>query len=220
MHDNLIEHVKSAQNQQAKYYDAKHKRIEFSVGDKVWLLAPNIRTERPSKKLDWKRLGPFTISYRVGVQAYHLQLPASMKIHPVFHVSLLEPYKPNIIPGRTQPPPPPVLVKDSPEVEIEYEVEEILDSEIRRHRLFYLVKWKGFTAEYNSWEPASNVANSPTLLRQFHSKYPDKPASASASASPAKVCFLGSSTRFYSPNLSTSTILPASTSINTYTTCI
>jgi hypothetical protein len=206
LHDELIEHVKAAQNQQAKYYDAKHRRIEFSVGDKVWLLAPNIRTDRPSKKLDWKRLGPFTICERIGLQAYKLDLPASMKIHPVFHISLLEPYKSNLIPGRIQPPPPPVLVKDSPE--LEYEVEEILDSKLLHRRLFYLIKWKGYPVSENSWEPASNVSNSPLLIRQFHSQYPNKP-----SAVPAKVCFLGSNIQFYSP------ILPSS-HVDNHSTCV
>ena len=60
-HSDLIESIKSTQNHQARYYDAKHKRIEFSVGDKVWLSSLNISTQRPSKKLDWKRLGPFMI---------------------------------------------------------------------------------------------------------------------------------------------------------------
>ena len=61
-HDDFIENIKSTQNHQARYYDAKHKRIEFSVGDKVWLSSVNISTQCPSKKLDWKRLGPFTIT--------------------------------------------------------------------------------------------------------------------------------------------------------------
>ena len=60
-HSDLIESIKSAQNHQARYYDAKHKRIEFSVGDKVWLSSLNISTQRPSKKLDWKYLGPFMV---------------------------------------------------------------------------------------------------------------------------------------------------------------
>ena len=46
-YDDLIESIKSAQNYQAHYYNAKHKRIEFSVGDKVWLSYTNISTQRP-----------------------------------------------------------------------------------------------------------------------------------------------------------------------------
>ena len=61
IHEDLTELIKVTQNQQAKYYDAKHKRVEYKVGDKVWLLSSNIRTQRPSKKLDWKRLGPYPI---------------------------------------------------------------------------------------------------------------------------------------------------------------
>ena len=49
----------------------------------------------------------------------------------VFHVSLLEPYKPSIIPGRIQEPPPLVAIND----ENEWEIEEILDSAVRRHKL-------------------------------------------------------------------------------------
>jgi len=167
----LIENIKSAQNHQARYYDAKHKPIEFSAGDKVWLSSLNISTQRPSKKLDWKRLGPFTILERIGTQAYRLQLPSSMKVHPVFHVSLLEPYVPSTIPNRTRPPPPPVIV-DS---QVEYEVEEILDSKYIRKSLYYLVKWKGYDPCDNTWEPASSVKNSPRLVEAFHSKYPNRP---------------------------------------------
>src|SRR3982074_698190 len=88
LHESLIQNIKIAQDHQARYYDAKHKRIEFQIGDKVWLLSHNVRTERPSKKLDWKRLDPFQITKRIGMQAYELDLPNSMRIHPVFHVSL------------------------------------------------------------------------------------------------------------------------------------
>jgi hypothetical protein len=172
MQDQLVENVKRAQNSQARYYDAKHQRIEFKVGDKVWLSLQNIRTQRPSKKLDWKKLGPFEITERIGMQAYRLALPPALKIHPVFHVSLLEPHKVNIIAGRTVAPSPPVVIDDSPE----YEVEAILDSKISRSRLFYLVKWKGYPDSDNSWEPEIHVQHATDLVEKFHTRYPTKPS--------------------------------------------
>ena len=82
--------------------------------------------QRPSKKLDWKHIGPFMILEKIGLQAYRLQLPSSLKIHPIFHVSLLEPYRENTLPDCVQPPPPPVILNNSNEPK--FEVEEILDS--------------------------------------------------------------------------------------------
>src|SRR5438045_1349771 len=135
LHENLSELIKVTQNQQAKYYDAKHKRVEYNVGDKVWLLSTSIRTQRPSRKLDCRRLGPYSILERIGTQAYRLQLPPSLKVHPVFHVSLLDRYVESEIPGRIQSLPPPVVVED----QLAYEVEEVLDSRLMHNRLFYLV---------------------------------------------------------------------------------
>ena len=57
----------------------------------VWLLAKNINTTQPSKKLAHRWLGPFPILERIGKQAYKLELPQRYRsIHNVFHVSLLE----------------------------------------------------------------------------------------------------------------------------------
>jgi hypothetical protein len=54
-----------------------------------------------------------------------------MKIHPVFHVSLLEPYKELTIPRRLPTPPPPIEING----EEEFEVSKIIDSRINRKRL-------------------------------------------------------------------------------------
>src|SRR5262249_46404851 len=67
----------------------KHKPLEFKEGDQVYLHTKNLKTGRPSKKLDAKRTGPFKVLKRVGPVAYKLELPLSWKIHPVFHISLL-----------------------------------------------------------------------------------------------------------------------------------
>jgi len=84
-------------------------------------------------------MGPFKVLKVVGEGklACKLELPAQMRVHPVFHVSLLEPYHENALPGRVQEPSLPVEV----EGELEYEVAEILDSKIEGRKLKYLVDW-------------------------------------------------------------------------------
>jgi Chromo (CHRromatin Organisation MOdifier) domain len=172
VHERLVENVKISQDYQARYYDAKHKPMQFQPGDLVWLNASNISTSRPSKKLDWKRLGPFKIIKRVGLQSYQLDLPPTMKIHDVFHVSLLDPYKSSSIPAHSFPPaPPPLYVQDDQEY---WEVENILDSKFIGRRLYYLVKWKGFPDSDNSWQPRSNIP-ARALIQKYHKNNPSRP---------------------------------------------
>ena len=85
------------------------------------------RSTRPSHKLFEKYLGPFEILAKAGTHSYTLRLPDTIcSVHPVFHVSMLEPATPNEIPNRVQSPPPPVEVQG----ELEYEISEVLDSKI------------------------------------------------------------------------------------------
>ena len=98
-------------------------------------------------------------------------------IHPVFHVSMLEPCTPNTIPARVPSPPPPVEIDGT----LEYEVEEILDSKIsRRHKrqpLCYQVRWAGYQDRPDEieWISADDLENSSELVTEFHTKYPLKP---------------------------------------------
>ena len=103
--------------------------------------------------------------------AYRLELHASMKIHPVFHTSLLEIYHEFTISGRSQPTPPSVEIDGCEE----YEVESILDSRIRRGKLEYLVHWRGYLISERTWEPASNLSNAPEKIRIFHHQHPMQP---------------------------------------------
>ena len=65
---------------------------EMKVGDKVWLEGKNLSVTG-SRKLLPQQYGPFTIKQQVGQVAYRLELPLRMKIHDVFHIDLLMPYK-------------------------------------------------------------------------------------------------------------------------------
>jgi hypothetical protein len=59
-------------------------------GDSVWLRRKHVKTMCPSNKLDYKLIGPYTILEWIGSKAYKLDLPSSVRINAVFHISLLE----------------------------------------------------------------------------------------------------------------------------------
>ena len=160
--------LRQAYKSQKEYHDRHTSRMLFAPGEKVWLSAKNIRTTRPCKKLDYKRHGPFTVLKAVGRQAYRLDLPKTMKIYPVFHVSLLEPYKGS---NDDEEPPPPILQDDM----AEYEVEQVLDSRFTRGKLQYRVAWTGYPDAFNEWLDASAVVNAPELVTEFYKAYPTKP---------------------------------------------
>ena len=150
---------------------------DFKVGDTVFVKATHFRTTRPSKKLSEKNLGPFEIIAKVGPSSFTLRLPNHLRaVHPVFHVSQLEPATPNTIPNRVQPPPPPIEVDD----DFEYEISEILDSKLdqrRKCKLLYLVRWTGYegTDQETDWLPATELKHAPEVVQDFHKSYPDKP---------------------------------------------
>ena len=121
--------------------------------------------------MDYQRLGPYEIIATVGINAYRLKLPKKIKIHPVFHVSLLEIYHSNVIPSRIIPPPPPIMLEGIQE----YEVEGIIDSRIFRNKPQYLVKWKGYSIAEATWEKKENLTHAPDALEKFHKAYLLKP---------------------------------------------
>jgi hypothetical protein len=75
----------------ALYYNGKHQiGPDFKKGEKVYLLCRNIKTKQLSTKLDHQKLGLFKIEEQLGPVGYKLKLPKSIKIHPNFHILLLE----------------------------------------------------------------------------------------------------------------------------------
>lgn len=169
--EKLKDNLSKAQERQKFYADKKRIDKNFKINDLVLLNTKNIRTTRPSKKLDLKKIGPFKVLAKIGNASYRLELPLHFKIHNVFHVSLLENYSPNPWPSRIVEKSPPIEIEDH----YEYEVEEILDSKIVRKKLKYLVKWLGYELEDSTWEPLENLANCPELIKKFHELHPNKP---------------------------------------------
>ncbi|QRW25753.1 Retrotransposable element Tf2 protein [Rhizoctonia solani] len=135
----------------------------YNMGEKVWLDAKNVQLCSNSNKLDPKQIGPFKIIEKISSHAYHLKLPESLKIHNVFYVGLLS--KLHKSPSQPLPDcPPPKTI----EGEEEYKVEQIIDSKRQHRKWFYLIKWKGYGPEDNSWEPEELLEHSQEEIRCFN----------------------------------------------------
>lgn len=167
--------IKIAGEQAKRNYD-RHTQEQpgFKVGDKILLRHDNIATTQESRKLAPKFLGPYPIIAKISDLVYKLKLPETLHIHDIFHVSLLEKYWQDTIPGRKYKQPPPII---TPKGDIEWKVNKILDSRISSYgkKLQYLVSWEGYGLEQNSREPANNLKNAPEVVKKFHLQHPQAP---------------------------------------------
>ncbi|KAL5533015.1 hypothetical protein ACEPAF_4789 [Sanghuangporus sanghuang] len=173
VHELAQGNLTQANEDMKRFYD-RHagKSITYEAGQKVFLDGRNIKTIRPTKKMDDKWFGPFEVVEKVGASAYRLKLPKTWKkVHPVFNEILLKPAVQPSFESQKKPPPPPPVIIDEQE---EYEVEEILDSRLHRGKLQFLVKWVGY--EETTWQPESDVKdNAQESIQEFYRKHPGAP---------------------------------------------
>src|SRR5580692_4551675 len=162
--------LRHAQENMSRFHTRKHtKSIIYKPKDKVWLEGTNLSTNRPAKKLDHKRHGPFEV-VSVHGKAYKLKLPNTWKmVHPVFHETLLSPYHPPAFSSQEKPQPPlPDLIDTIPE----YEIDFIVKARKWGRGLRFLVHWKGYPHEDDTWEPQSNLSHAKDALADFYRKNP------------------------------------------------
>ena len=159
--------LEKSRETQKKFADRKRRHLSFKVGDLVWLSTENLKTSRPCKKLEFRRVGPFEVLEKRSDVSYVLKLPDTMKIHPVFHVSLLSPVRKSDVDTDViglQP----VIVEGT----VEYVVKGILDSRRVGDTTEYLVKWKCLDHVETSWEPVANVVNCWKMVQGYHRSKP------------------------------------------------
>ena len=89
---NLLHAVQTQQ----RYYNQRHRSVEYSVGDLILLSTKNLKFKNVPVKLQKRFVGPFEITEKIGTQAYRIQLPENWSIHNVFHVSLLKKWKTSV----------------------------------------------------------------------------------------------------------------------------
>lgn len=165
--ETLEKRWREAADSQTKYYNQKHKPLAFKKNDMVLLATKNLKLKLPSKKLSPRFTGPFRVLEPVGLQAYRLQLPATWKIHDVFHISLLEKYHRREDSEDIQEPLPLAELVDGQE---EWEIEEILDKKKRSGKIWYYIKWNGYPEEFNQWLPGEELEHAEELREQFEEK--------------------------------------------------
>jgi len=166
-----------------KYHDRKAKPAPvYQPGNLVMLNGKNLKTRRPTRRLDTKLHGSFKVMKVMSPTALQRELPSQWRIHNAFHVSLIEPFRIASYPIR-DPSDLDAMVTEKHELGYDvkgykyqtgYEVEEIMGSQFNKERkwVLYLVKWKGYPKETDWTEEPYENFDDKKLLREFYRRNP------------------------------------------------
>jgi len=158
------------QEDMKKYTDRKRTEVEeYKVGDLVMLSTKDLKYQmvgRRTEKLTERFVGPYKVKRIVSTNAVELKLPSTIKIHPVVNVSRICRYV-GQVKGQKKEKLAPVIIKG----EEEWEVERILNKRQVRGKNKYLVCWKGFIAESDTWEGRENLKNAKETIKEFEREY-------------------------------------------------
>ena len=167
-----------AQELQKRHHDENVKLKSYAPSDKVCLNSKYIKTKR-NRKLEAKFFGPFRVLYPISKLAYKIEISRNWRIHDVFHLSLLE--KNTDRKGRVD--------------EVTFQLEFVGDSDGKEYKveaiqnrtvyakksegghlpgIYYLVSWKSYPEEENTWESASVVYHLGRLVSIYHEEHLEK----------------------------------------------
>ncbi len=139
----------------------RDRKSTLKKRDKVYLLRRNIKTKRSSNKLNHMKLESFKILEEKKSINYKLNLSTFMKIHSIFHISLLKSADSNTL-----------IQTESSEIDsksqnVKYEVKNILNQQNIKDQSHWLIKWKDYEHIKNTWKLKKNLKNCQMLLWQF-----------------------------------------------------
>jgi hypothetical protein len=155
MHQKIRTNLQATATKMKEWYDKKvAKGVQVEEGQLVLL-----RNERKPEAGQSAQLlplweGPFRVEKQTGPVTFRLVHLSNSNRRELAHVDRLKPF---VGRGETQP--------------LEHgihEVEDIIDMKREGSTNKYLVRWKGFTARHDTWEPESNLAKAQDLLRRFN----------------------------------------------------
>jgi len=159
-----------AQADMKKYANKKRSDIEkYKVGDLVMLSTKDLKYQmvrRRTEKLTERFVGPYKVRKIISSNMVKLELPSTVKIHLVVNVSRIRQYVEQVERQKKERPAPVII-----EGEEEWEVERILNKRKIRGKDKYLVCWKGFTAESDTWEGRENLKNAQEAIEEFKKEY-------------------------------------------------
>ena len=158
------------QEKMKKFANRRRKEEEeYRVGDLVLLSTKDLKWQmkgRRSEKLTEHFVGPYKVKGIISSNTIELELPKSIRIHSVVNISRVQFYKPQVEEQKKTPPKPVII-----EGEKEFEVEKIINKRTVRGKEKFLVRWKGYTAEEDTWENRENLENAKELVEEFERIY-------------------------------------------------
>ena len=162
--------LEKAQEEMKKFANRRRRKgEEYKVGDLVLLSTKDLKwqmKERRLEKLTEHFVGPYKVKEIVSSNMIELELPKSIKIHPVVNVSRVQLHRPQVE-GQKKILPKQVII----EGDKEFEIEKILNKRTVRGKEKFLVRWKGYTAEEDTWENRENLENAKELVEEFERIY-------------------------------------------------